>query len=455
MTKGWGVRRTTLVAVTVLVSALAGACRDGSPDPDDEPTVTPGASTVLEFMAYGPPEEVAGYESMVASFNADPARGATIKLVKVANQNEALARLRTGDVPDVFLISRRDLAEVAEKKLNQPIDELLDSRGVDFSDFYKRDSLQAFADEAHLQCMPYGISPMVIYYNTNLIDFETMEEQGLPRPTTHAAWTFEQFAAAAEFASRDGVKGVYIEPSLLGLAPFVYSGGGDLFDDDQEPKSLALASDESLDALNTALAVLRQGKLTPTPQQLREQSALEQFKTGKLGMIAGFRNLVPQLRKTPSLNFNVMPMPSLGAEKTVGDVTGLCLSAEAASPGAAADFIVHAISAESVAQIAEAGYLVPSNNEVAESDAFLQPDRLPANPEVFNRSVRDIVIPPLIESFPRLEQAVHDSIYQLFYERVPDIEAITTAIDEISKAVIDPESVSPSGSPSPGSSPTG
>jgi multiple sugar transport system substrate-binding protein len=433
-----GVRRTALVSMMVVVTALVGACRGDTPDPKADPTETSGKPVVLRFMAYGPTEEVEAYQSMVDRFN-DENEGVSVSLVKVANQDEALSQLRSGDTPDIFLISGRDLAEVADKQLNQPIDELLDSRGVDFSDFYKRDSLQAFGHDQRLQCMPYGISPMVIYFNTALIDFDTMEEQGLPRATTHSTWTFEQFAAAAEFASRKGTKGVHIAPSLLGLAPFVYSGGGDLFDDAKEPTSLALSSEESVNALNTTMEVLRKGRLTPTPRQLREESALDRFKTGKLGMIAGFRNLVPELRKTPSLNFDVMPMPNLGTETTVGDVTGLCMSADAVSPGGAADFIVHAISEESVSQVAKAGYLVPSNNQVAESDAFLQSDQLPAHPEVFNRSVRDIVIPPLTASFPKLEDAVHDQIYQLFYTRVLDMEEQTLAIDETSRTVIAPE----------------
>jgi multiple sugar transport system substrate-binding protein len=426
------------VGATVLVAMLAGACRGDGEEPGADPTGTVTDPVVLTFMAYGPEEEVAAYEQMVTNFN-DTRDDVSVSLVKVANQNEALAQLRSGDTPDVFLMSRRDLAEVAENGLAQPIDELLDARGVDFSDLYKRDALQAFSHEQHLQCMPYGISPMVIYYNTSLIDFDTMEEQGMPRPASHATWTFEQFASAAEFASGNGAKGVYVEPSLRGLAPFIYSGGGNLFDDDKDPTSLALSSEVSLNALNTTMEVLRKGRFTPTPRQLRQESALDRFKTGKLGMVAGFRTLVPELRKTPSLNFDVMPMPTLESEQTVGDVTGLCISAGATSTGAAADFIVHAISTESVSEVAQAGYLVPSNNEVAESEAFLQTDQLPAHAEVFNRSVRDVVITPLIESFPRLERAVHDAIYRLFYARVVDIGELTATIDETSRTVIDPE----------------
>jgi multiple sugar transport system substrate-binding protein len=423
--------------VAVLLAALVAGC-DSDAGGNDEQVGKPGKPVVLRFMVYGPPEEVAAYESIVSTFNGEH-ENVVVSLVTVSNAQQALAQLRQGDTPDIFLLSRRDLAEVADNDINQPLGDLLDARGIDFADLYKRDAIQAFSYEDDLQCMPYGVSPMVIYYNTSLIDFETMEEQELPTPSSPQFWTFEQFAAAADFASRRGTKGVYIEPSLLGLAPFIYSGGGDLFDDDHEPTTLALSTEDSRNALDRTLEVLRDERLTLTPKQVRAEKPLDRFKTGKLGMIAGFRNLVPELRRTPSLNFNVMPMPALDGAQTVGEVNGLCMAGSATSVGDAADFITHAISTESVAEVARAGYLVPSNNEVAESDSFLQPDQKPMDAFVFNRSVRDIVSPPLFESYPQLEETVHDLIYQMFYAQVLDLDDLTSQIDELSRPLIDPE----------------
>jgi len=278
-----------------------------------------------------------------------------------------------------------------------------------------------------------------MYYNTNLIDFESMREQGLPAPASNNVWTFDQFAAAAEYATRKGTKGVHVDASLQGLAPFIYSGGGQMFDDTQNPTTLTLSDEGSREALGTTMELLRTDRLTLSPRQLRQESALDRFKRGKLGMIAGFRRLVPELRKTPSLSFDVMPMPAIENTRTVGSVTGLCMSSEPESVSAAADFIVDAISAESVSKVAEAGYLVPSNNEVSESDAFLQPDKLPEHADVFNRAVRDIVVPPVLDDYARLEEVVHPGIYRLFYARILNIEAVTESIDEASKSVVAPK----------------
>ena len=106
-------------------------------------------------------------------------------------------------MPDVFLASGRDLAWLEEQQVLQPVDSMLIERGVDFGDLYSRDAVLAFSAESRLQCMPVGISPMVIYYNTELVDFDQMEARGLPVPEDERlTWSFEEFTAAAEFASR-------------------------------------------------------------------------------------------------------------------------------------------------------------------------------------------------------------------------------------------------------------
>ncbi len=446
-------RRVTGVAGLLLCGLMAAGCQSGPEAPPNDPAGTAKKPVKLTFLAYGADEEVKALQTSVDRFNADnPTISVTFDAVK--DRDEVLDQLNGDNPPDIYLLSRRDLGDVVEAGLNQPIDELLDSRGVSFGDDYKRDAIGAFSTDTRLQCMPYGASPMVIYFNKNLIDWTAMRDADAPTPKSHNFWTFEQFTAAAEFAAtRPGTKGVYVEPTLTGLAPFIYSGGGSLFDDPVAPTTLTLAEEDSLEPLAQVMDVLRNNQLTPTPRQLRKVSALERFKTGKLGMIAGYRSLVPELRSTPSLSFDVMPMPALENEHTIGDVSGLCISSSPKSVSAAADFVVHAISTESVSDVASAGYLVPANNEVAESDAFLQRDQLPAHAEVFNRSIRDIVTPPALGSWEQLNDALHDQLYELFYARVlEDLQTAAEAIDETSRTVLSPpsdeESTAPGDEPS-------
>ncbi len=135
-----------------------------------------------------------------------------------------------------------------------------------------------------------------------------------------------------------------------------------------------------------------------------------------------------------------MPMPVLTDPVTVGDVSGLCLSGSAADRGRAADFLVYLIGAQAVAEVTQAGYLVPANLEVALSQEFVQPDQLPANANVFNTSVRDLKVSALTDEGSDLTTAVAPEISELFTAPVlDDLELRTERIDEISRAVLDPD----------------
>ncbi len=450
-------RGGSLAAALAVASLLLTACSNGEDEPPPTPPSTPTAES-LTFGVFGPEAEIAAFEDLAETYTA--AHGTQVEVVSWADRDEAAAEYRAGsELPDVFMVSQRDLGTLVDEGRTQPVDELLDARGVSFGDDYSRDALQAFAVDNSLACMPYSISPMVIYYNTQMIDFDRMERRGLDVPPLDEdgqredEWSFEQFIAAADFAARParGTRGVYIEPTLGGFSPFVYSGGGEVFDDPKQPTSLAFSSDETRSALETFLPVFRDPQLTPSAEQLAGSGALERFTEGDLGMIAGFRNLVPVLRAAPDLQFDVMPMPRISRSLTTGEVIGMCISADTDDTGAAADFLVEVLSEEAVAAVVEQGYLVPANVAVATSEAFLQSDQLPANAEVFNASVRDIQLPPQLESWVALEASVADGLLSLVTVPVLDeetLDGLTTQIDLDSQAVLAPPP-DPSDSASP------
>jgi multiple sugar transport system substrate-binding protein len=431
------------------------ACTDDSPDDPTPPTPSPSSTAPpdkLTFGVVGPRDVQRAFRATVDAWNLDP-DSTDVTIESWPTQAAMRADIEGGaDVPDIFMSSRSDLSWLLENGYTQPVDELLDERGVEFGDTYSRDALQALSTNDHLQCMPYGVTPKVIYYNKRLVNFDRMRNRGLDAPDEEAtSWSFDQFTAAAEFASRParGSKGVHIAPTIDGLSPFILSGGGTVFDDADPPTSLAFSSDGSKDALERTLELLRNPQVTLDESQLDQATALRWFLRGKLGMIAGDRSLTPILRQKNNLDFDVMPMPKLDSAATVGDVTALCMSAQTASPAIAADFMVHEVSSDWVGLVASTGYLQPANVEVALADDFLQPGRRPEHATFFNSSVRSMVEPPLIDTMPELEETVAPSLQQMLYGvGVLDLDAITTQIDDESKPVLDPESASDAPSPS-------
>jgi multiple sugar transport system substrate-binding protein len=450
-------RRWIVVPLVLVLSAAVAGCNGDDDDPDPiRPSTTGAVSKVnLTFGVWGSKNETDAYQSVVDTYNAYSDE-ATVKVKAYGTHDDLTTALDSGKVPDVFLVSRSDLADLQERKLNQPIGDLLDDRNVDFGDGYSRPALEAFAGDRQLQCMPYGISPMVIYYNTKLVDWEAMAEKGLDVPAVDdedlskkPTWSLEQFQAAAAYASRPrrGIAGFYIAPTLRGLAPFIYSGGGKIFDNDDDPTSLAFSSDDTRSALDEVLPVLRDPKLTLSAQMLSEKTPLEWFREGKLGMIAGYRDLVPELRPTGVLDFDIMPMPVVDDAATVGDLTGICISRETSDASEAADFLVNFISTESVSAVAAAGYLAPANTKVALSDAFLQAGRAPVHSGVSNNSIKNMRIPPLLSNAADLEAAVSLPLKELLEVEVPDLDLLTDQIDEASQTVLAPPEDTESPSP--------
>jgi multiple sugar transport system substrate-binding protein len=384
----------------------------------------------------------------MASLFAPLNRQVTVRVQSWPDDAAMMAAFRSGTrVPDVLLASRRDLSWLTQHRQVQPVDGLLDDRGFDFGDQYPRSSLTALSVDNRLQCLPYGIAPTVIFYNKALVRFGQIRNDP---PTPGEGWSLEQFAAAARWAIQHhpGISGAYVDANLAGVAPFVYSGGGNLFDDDTAPTTLTFSDQGNQKSLARTVRVLGAPRMALTPEQLEQRSAVEWFRRGQLALLEGSRGLVPQLRTQLGFDFDVMPMPSLGTSATVGGLTGLCVAQHARDAATAADFLVYASSPQALGAVASGGYLQPANQTVALSNAFQQPGRLPVHAAVFTFSVKSMVYPPLIDQWDELDQAVDPLIDQLLRGRPSEVPRTTRRIDRASYRVLGPR-FGPSPSPTP------
>ncbi len=448
-------RRSSVALAAVVSLALAGtACSSSTSEPEPRPSSSPTVSAPVSELTLGMvghADELAVHETMVSEFNAkNPSSKVTLQ--PWSNAAQGSAALNSESLPDVFLAQRSDLAGLLLDERIQPVSNLLDERGVDFGDRFSRTALQAFGADNVLQCMPYGISPQVVFYNTDLIDDEVMVQRGLSVPTRTDRWTFAQFEEAARFAARPKrrIRGFAVEPTVLGIAPFLLSGGGSLFNEDEAPSSLAFSEDASKESLTESLPVLRDPMLSLSAEQSAKRSSVDWFKRGKVAMIMGTRDLVPELRQVEGLNFDVRAMPTLEQSATVGSLTALCMSADTTDRNAAADLIVDMVSDEQVTRVAELGRLVPANLAVAGSAVVQEVDTVPANSAVFVSSLRNLAVQPLILDWPALAEAVNPLVADLLLsEPTLDLGLITEQIDAASRTVLAADDPTPSPSPSP------
>lgn len=441
-----GTLAPVVLAVVLPLTALTACSSD--PEPVATPSATPTPTPVndpakLTLGVWGAPAEIAAYDEVVRMYNAST-DAADVTLASWPDDPAMTAALAAGEpVPDVFLVSRGDMQQLRADDRVSPVDDYLDARAVDLGDEYSRQALEAFSAEGRLLCMPYGVSPRVIFYNTDLVDFPRMEATGLEVPTSedHRSWSMEQFVTAATFATtvRPGVKGFAIDPTLKGLAPFVLAAGGKIADDEEDPSALAFADEDTREALETLLPTLRNAEISLSPDELGAGTALGRFKRGRLGMFVGDRSLVPELRAVPGLRWDVMPIPSIDGAATIGDYTALCISRESERLESAADLLVSLVSEPLIKPVAATGYLVPVNQRVALSEDFLQPTLQPLHSQVFVNSVRNMQILPFTHQWSALEAAAATPLRQLFTAGpTVDVDAITEQIDAAAETVLGP-----------------
>ncbi|GGU18939.1 ABC transporter substrate-binding protein [Nocardioides albus] len=448
-------RLATALLVTVLSASLAACGGEPAAKPSPSPTTTKAPAKVkLVFGVSGHKTLVDTYKQLAAEYTQD-VPNVTVEVKSWPTADQLTAAIDSGEKVDVVLTPRADVVKFAEDKSIQPVDTLLEARNVDFGDKYSREAMEDFSVDRRLECMPYSVSPQVVYVNTGLIDFEAMKKEGLPTPSVRAdgslrGWTLEQFGSAMTYAAEHnkGVRGTYVEQNLSALMPWLAGAGATLFDDPLAPTTTALG--DSAGAYEELVGALNQPNVLATSKDLGGRTPFQAFKQGRLVALVGDRSLVSDLRATEGMEWDVMPMP--GGNGTTGDYAGLCMGAETVDPDAAADFLSYLISTESVVKMVRTGHFVPVNSEVGYAPVFTQPERNPKNARIFTDTVRDMQVLPEATQLAQLQKVAAPAVRgALAAAETDQIEDFAAQIDELSKTVF--PQPTPAASPSPSTSP--
>ncbi|TQL67174.1 multiple sugar transport system substrate-binding protein [Nocardioides albertanoniae] len=451
-------RLTTALLATVLTATLAACGGEPAPEPSPSAATKAPAKATLVFGVSGHKKLVDTYKQLAAEYTrAVP--NVTVEVKSWPTEDQLTAAMKSGEKVDVVLTPRADVAGFAEDKRIQPVDTLLEARNVDFGDKYSREAMEDFSVDRRLECMPYSVSPQVVYVNTGLVDLAGMKEAGVPTPSARADgslrnWTLEQFSSTMTYAGehKKGVRGTYVEQNLSALMPWLAGAGATLFDDPLTPTSTALG--DSAGAYEDLVEAFSQPNVLATNKDLGKRTPFQAFKQGRLVALAGDRSLVSDLRATEGIEWDVMPMP--GGNGTTGEYAGLCMGSKTADADTAADFLAYLISTESVVKMVRTGHFVPVNSEVGYAPVFTQPERNPKNARIFTDTVRDMQVLPEASQITQLQKIAAQAVRGSMTVAEPDqIEDFAVQIDELSKTVFpqptpsSSPSTSPSGSPSP------
>jgi len=413
-------------ALTLLLALVTGGCGSGD---EREGRESGGPPERIRVQVSGEPEETKVYAALARAFEKKH-RGVTVEVVEIASKGDHLARLSTsfaaGSPPDVFLVNYREYSQFVARGAVAAIAAPLEEHDVDLSTYYDQ-PIDAFTFDGELQCMPQNVSSLVVYYNRAVF-----EAAGVPEPADD--WTWDDFVSTARRLTDGAVRGAGVDASIIRLAPFVWSNGGDVVDDLERPTRLTLGEPAAREAVQDLVDLVREGSV-PTEEELAAQDLQTRFVTGKLGMLLSSRREVPPLREVAGLDFDVAPVPRRGEPVTILHSDAYCLSAGGDAQDAAADFITFATGEAGQRLTALSGRTVPSLRAVAESPAFLDPSSAPSRSQVFLDGISSMRRTPVVPVWPEVEDIVEEQMTRAFYDDSDDLDAVLAEIDRRTRPV--------------------
>jgi multiple sugar transport system substrate-binding protein len=212
----------------------------------------------------------------------------------------------------------------------------------------------------------------------------------------------------------------------------VWSNGAELVDDETNPTRFTLDTDEAKIALQLFFDLRSRFGVVPSDTEVEAEDDESRFLNGRLGMFLESRRLVPTLRESATFDWDVAALPVLQQPATILHSDAYCMTKGSKAKDAAWRFVEYALGTEGATIIAKTGRTVPSLRSVAESSAFLDPSKKPANSKVWLDAVEDIRNVPTVSTWPEIEDAAEPILENGMYLAKP-VDQVVAELDEATR----------------------
>jgi multiple sugar transport system substrate-binding protein len=311
----------------------------------------------------------------------------------------------------------RFYGQFAARGVLEPLEPYVeDSSEFELDEFYPQ-AVDAFRWNGEVTCLPQNISSLVVYFNRDLF-----ERFGVEPPRNAMQWV--ELVEKAQLMTRDAngvpvrgadpdvpqtgtapaaIYGLGVEPTIIRLAPFVWSNGGEIVDDEEAPTRFTLDTPEARDVLQNFFGLRAGLGVVPTDQEVESEDDETRFVNGRLAMLLSSRRSVPTFREAAEFDWDIVSLPVFDEPAGILHSDAYCMTKASDAKDAAWRFVEFALGPEGAPVVAETGRTVPSLKSVAQSDAFLDPSEKPANSRVFLDGIENIRRVPTISTWPEIE----------------------------------------------------
>ncbi len=327
----------------------------------------------------------------------------------------------------------------------EPLEERVnESEEFEPGDFYPQ-AMEAFHWDGVLTCLPQNVSSLVVYYNRDLFRRFKVAE---PR----RGWTWTEFIVRAAQLTRDAqgrqliagdpeqgavtpeIFGLGVEPTIIRVAPFVWSNGGEIVDDNERPTRFTFQTPRALQALEEFLKLRSTYGVVPTDVDVEAEDDETRFQNGRLAMLLSSRRSTPTFRTITAFDWDVADLPRFREQAGILHSDAYCMAKASGEKDAAWRFVEFANSPEGQRIVAKTGRTVPSLKAVAQSEAFLDPTAKPKSSQVFLDQIETIRRVPTISTWPEIEDATGPILEDGLYKG-QDAQQVARRLDATTRAL--------------------
>lgn len=260
-------------------------------------------------------------------------------------------------MPDIFFMNGPNFMKFASNNVLEPIDDLVDSKKIDLSD-YPQSLIDLYTYDGKLYGLPKDWDLTALWYNKEMFD-----DAGVDYPTDE--WTWDDMADAAEKLTNKekGVWGIASQVATQeGLYDTIPQSGGFIISEDM--KKSGYDTPEALDGTQRWIDFIEKEQ-SPDVQTQTDTKGPELFKAEKVAMIYAASWNVPEFMNSDNIKDKVdlVVMPKIKERAATIHGLSYALAANSKNKEKAKEFLTYLGSKEVNDKWAKSGAVIPANEK--------------------------------------------------------------------------------------------
>ena len=429
--------KRAVLAATAATALVLAACGGGGGD-DSSTSAKKASSGPVTITFWHGQNQIAGkvIKGLVDDFNrthTDVKVDAQIGADADSLQAKMTAALAGGKYPDVVYIFGPNVANLARSPKALDLTEAVKTSAWNWDDFFPA-ARAAVTIDGKVRAIPALIDSMAVVYNKRVF-----REAGIPAPK--ADWSWDDYREIASKLTNKG-KGVFgtgwpgvgDEDTVWRLWPMIWDLGGDVLAPGGE--QVGYGGQPGLRSLTLLNEMATQDKSVYIDKTSGSEKMYQVFNSNRMGMVPTGPWELPEIIEA-KVDYGVVPMPTFNGKPVTiaGPDTWMLFDNGDDRARAAQEFVQWLTQPAQDARWDVAAGSLPLRHSTAAQDVWKQHVAELEGLSTFVDALGNARVRPVVESYPKISEAVGQSITAVLLGQQSPADALDKAVKGGNKAL--------------------